>query len=76
MKSELFVFLFVMWILIVMGGGILVLILDSIHVSEFGDLNLLVSSFIKVILAIILIVAWIFILSRIKNLIFTKEIKF
>ncbi|QMU54323.1 MAG: hypothetical protein GKS07_05085 [Nitrosopumilus sp.] len=74
MKSNLFVFLFAMWVLILLGGGIVVVILGPIYVSEFGELNWLVASVIKATVAIILVVAWIFILSKVKNLIFKKEI--
>jgi hypothetical protein len=59
-----------MWLLILLGGGIVVVILGPISVSEFGELNLFVASVIKATVAIILVVAWIFILSKIKNLIF------
>ena len=75
MKLGLFGFLFTMWLLILLGGGIVVVILGPISVSEFGDLNWFVASTIKATVAIILVVAWIFILSKIKNLIFKKEIK-
>ena len=75
MKSGLFGFLFAMWLLILLGGGIVVIILGPMTVSEFGDFNWLVASVIKAAVAIVLVVAWIFILSKIKNLIFKKEIK-
>ncbi len=75
MKLGLFGFLFVMWLLILVGGGIVVVILGPISVSEFGNLNWFVASSIKATLAIILVIAWIYILSKIKNLIFNKEIK-
>ena len=75
MKLGLFGFLFTMWLLILLGGGIVVVILGPISVSEFGDLNWFVASTIKATVAIILVVTWIFILSKIKNLIFKKEIK-
>jgi hypothetical protein len=64
-----------MWLLILLGGGIVVVILGPISVSEFGEFNWFVASVIKATVAIILVVAWIFILSKIKNLIFKKEIK-
>jgi acyl CoA:acetate/3-ketoacid CoA transferase beta subunit len=75
LKSSLFGFLFAMWLLILLGGGILVMILGPISVSEFGELNWLVGSVIQATMAIILVAAWIFILSKIKNLIFKNEIK-
>lgn len=76
MKSNLFGFLFAMWVLIVVGGGIVVILLGPISVSGFGDLDWFVSSVIKAIVAILLVIMWILILSKLKNMIFRKEIKF
>ena len=75
MKSGLFGFLLAMWVLMLVGGGIIVTILGPISISGFGDLNSFIASTIKSTVAIILVVAWILILSKIKNLIFKKEIK-
>ncbi len=75
MKSGLFGFLFAMWILILVGGGIVVTILGPISISGFGELDRFIGSVIKAIVAIILVVIWILILSKVKNLIFKKEIK-
>ena len=75
MKSGLFGFLFAMWILILLGGGIVVTLLGPISISGFGDLNWFIASVIKATIAIILVVIWILILSKLKNLIFKKEIK-
>ena len=75
MKSDLFGFLFAMWILIIVGGGIIVTFLGPISISEFGDLNWFISSVIKAIIAIILVIVWILTLLKLKNMIFRKEIK-
>ncbi len=75
MKSDLFVFLFGMWILILVGGGIAVTILGSFSISGFGELDWFIGSVIKAIVAIILVVIWIIILSKLKNWIFRKEVK-
>ena len=75
MKFDLFGFLFAMWILILLGGGILVTILGPISVTGFDQSNMFVSSIIKAIIAIVLVVIWILILSKLKNWIFRKEIK-
>jgi len=75
MKYDLYGFLFAMWILILLGGGILVTILGPISISGFGQFDMFVGSIIKAIIAIILVVIWIFILSKLKNWIFRKEIK-
>lgn len=76
MKSGLFGFLFAMWLLILVGSGIVVTILGPISVSGFGEFDMFIGSVIKAIIAIILVVIWILILSKLKNLIFKKEIKF
>ena len=75
MKSGLFTFLFVMWGLIIVGGGIVVTILGPISISGFGEFDWLIASVIKAVIAIVLVVIWILILSKIKNWIFKKEIK-
>ena len=75
MKSGLFAFLFVMWGLIIFGGGILVMILGPISISGFGELDWFIASVIKAVIALVLVVIWILILSKIKNWIFKKEIK-
>jgi len=64
-----------MWILILVGGGIIVTILGPFSVSGFGELDWFIGSVIKAVIAISLVVLWIFILSKLKNWIFRKEIK-
>ena len=74
MKSGLFGFLFAMWVLILLGGGIVVILLGPISIFGFGDLNWFIASVIKAVIAITLVIIWILILSKLKNLIFKKEI--
>ena len=76
MKSGLYGFLFAMWILIIIGGGIMVVLLGPFSIQQFGDFHWIISSGIKVIIALILVVIWILILSKLKNWIFKKELKF
>lgn len=64
-----------MWGLILVGGGIAVSILGPFSISGFGEFDLFVTSTIKAIIAIILVILWIYILSKLKNWIFKKEIK-
>ncbi len=75
MKSGLFTFLFAMWGLIIIGGGIIVTVLGPISISGFGEFDWFVASVIKAVIAITLVIIWILILSKIKNRIFKKEIK-
>jgi len=44
LKSGLYGFLFGMWILILVGGGIVVTILGPISISGFGELNWFIGS--------------------------------
>jgi len=75
LKIGLFGFLFAMWALIIAGGGILVTILGPFSISGYGDFDLLLTSILKAIIAIILVVVWVLVLSKLKNWIFKKEIK-
>ena len=76
MKSGLFGFLFAMWILILLGGGIMVIILGPFTIQQLGEFNWIIASGIKVTIALVLVVAWILILLKLKNWIFRKELKF
>ena len=75
MNSSIFVFIFAMWLLLLAGGGILVTVLGPISISGFGDFDSILSSGIKAIIAIILVISWVFVLSKIKNWIFQKQIR-
>ena len=76
MKSGLYGFLFAMWGLIIIGGGIMVVLLGPFTIQQFGDFHWILTSGTKVAIALGLIVMWILILSKLKNYIFKKELKF
>ena len=76
MKSRLYGFLFAMWGLIIIGGGIMVVLLGPFSIQQFGDFHWIISSGVKVTISLILVVIWILILSKLKNYIFKKELKF
>ena len=59
----------------ILGGGIAVAILGPITISGYGDFDMILTSGVKAIAAIVMVVAWIFILSKIKNWIFQKQLK-
>ena len=65
-----------MWILIIIGGAIVILVLGPISISKYGEFNSFFGSVIQGTIAIILVVIWILILSALKNWIFKKELKF
>jgi len=75
-NGDLFGFLFGMWILIILGGGIVVIILGPISLSGYGDLDYILTSGLKAVVAIGLVVLWIVILSKMKNQIFRKKFNF
>tara|TARA_B110000014_G_scaffold100787_1_gene69233 strand:- start:107 stop:304 length:198 start_codon:yes stop_codon:yes gene_type:complete len=64
-----------MWVLILVGGGFLVLFIGPISFVGTTDINPMLNSIIKVIIALILIFFWVLILTKIKNWIFQKQIK-
>ena len=74
MKSSLYGFLFAMWTLIIIGGGIMVVLLGPFTIQQFGDFHWIIASGIKVAIALVLVVIWILILSKVKNWIFKKEL--
>jgi hypothetical protein len=76
LKSGLYGFLFGMWGLIIIGGGIMVVLLGPFSIQQFGDFHWIITSGIKVTISLILVVIWILILSKLKNYIFKKELKF
>ena len=71
----IFLFIFVMWVLIILGGGLLISIIAPLTINGYGKFDLILDSGVKALIAMILVVAWIFILSKIKNWIFHKQIK-
>ena len=75
MSLAIFSFIFVMWILIIFGGGLMVLFVGPLSFSDDGDLNPLVNSGFKVLIAMILIFIWVLALLKIKNWIFRKIVK-
>ena len=74
MKSGLYGFLFAMWVLIIIGGGIMVVLLGPFTIQQFGEFHWIIASGIKVTIALILVVIWILILSKLKNWIFKTEL--
>jgi hypothetical protein len=73
-ETPIFFYMFAMWLLIIAGGGLLVLIIAHISIQGFGKLDSLIDSIIKAGIAIMLVVLWILIMSKIKNWIFHKQI--
>jgi len=74
LKFGLYGFLFGMWILIILGGGIMVGLLGPFSLQNFGNFHWILTSGIKSTVAIVLVIIWILILSKLKNWIFKKEL--
>ena len=74
--GQLFGFVFLMWVLMLIGGGIAVIILGPITISGYGEFDSLVSSIIKGAIAIGLSVIWVLVLNKLKNLIFKKTFNY
>ncbi|MEC7711534.1 MAG: hypothetical protein VX587_04435 [Thermoproteota archaeon] len=72
MSITIFSFIFTMWVLIIIGGGLMVLFVGPLSFSGYGELDPLVNSGAKVVIAMILIFIWVFALLKIKNWIFRK----
>lgn len=75
MKGSLFIFIFAMWILILIGGEIAVVVLGPLSITGFGEFDQLLSSGVKAIIALAMVILWIYVLSKMKNWIFKKKIK-
>ena len=72
MSLPIFSFIFAMWILIIIGGGLMVLFVGPLTFSGDGDLDPIIYSGAKVLIAMILIFIWVYALLKIKNWIFRK----
>ena len=72
MSIPIFSFIFVMWVLIIIGGGLMVVFIGPLSFSGDTNLDPLINSGAKVLIAMILIFIWIVALLKIKNWIFRK----
>ena len=73
MTMKIYSFIFVMWILMLIGGGLVVIFVGPL---SFGiDVDPIITSGVKVLLALFLIFIWIFTLTKVKNWIFKSQIK-
>ena len=72
MSLPLFSFIFAMWVLIIIGGGLMVVFIGPLSFSGDVQLDPLINSGAKVLIAMILIFIWVLALLKIKNWIFRK----
>ena len=73
MTMKIYSFIFAMWVLILIGGGLVVVFVGPLTFST--DVEPMITSGVKVLLALFLIFIWVFILTKIKNWIFKTEVK-
>jgi hypothetical protein len=71
--KSIFFYIFVMWTLIIGGGGLLVSIIAPLSIRGFGAFDHILDSIVKAAIAMILVVLWVLLMSKIKNWIFQKE---
>ncbi|HXG13760.1 MAG TPA: hypothetical protein VNK25_01355 [Candidatus Nitrosotenuis sp.] len=75
-QSMIYLFIGMMWALILVGGGILVVLVSKITIEGYGEeLDFFIASVIKAVIAIVLVVFWVLVLTKLKNKIFQKQIK-
>ena len=75
MDVKIYSFIFTMWILMLIGGGLMVLVIGPFSLGSIGDVDPIIVSGVKVGIALILIFIWVFALTKIKNWIFKSQVK-
>ena len=75
MNVKIYSFIFTMWILILVGGGLITLIIGPFSLGSIDGIDPIILSGIKVGIALVLIFVWIFILTKVKNWIFKSQVK-
>jgi len=73
MVIKIYSFIFVMWILMLIGGGLVVVFVGPFTLAP--DIDPIITSGVKVIITLFLIFIWIFTLTKIKNWIFKSQVK-
>ena len=75
MNVKIYSFIFAMWILMLIGGGLMVLVIGPFSLGSIGDIDPIIISGIKVGIALVLIFIWVFTLTKVKNWIFKSQVK-
>ena len=75
MDVKIYSFIFTMWILMLVGGGLITLIIGPLSLGSIEGIDPIILSGIKVGIALVLIFVWIFILTKVKNWIFKSQVK-
>ena len=75
MDVKIYSFIFTMWILMLIGGGLMVLVIGPFSLGSIEYIDPIILSGIKVGIALVLIFIWVFALTKIKNWIFKSQVK-
>ena len=75
MDVKIYSFIFTMWILMLIGGGLMVLVIGPFSLGSIEDIDPIILSGVKVGIALVLIFIWVFTLTKIKNWIFKSQVK-
>ena len=75
MAMKIYSFIFVMWVLILIGGGLMTLVIGPFSLGNITNTDPIILSGIKVGIALILIFIWVLILTKVKNWIFKSQVK-
>ena len=73
MAIKIYSFILVMWILMLVGGGLVVIFVGPFTLAP--DIDPIITSGIKVLIALFLIFIWLFTLTKVKNWIFKSQVK-
>ena len=73
MTVQIYGFIFAMWVLMLIGGGLMISFVAPISFDE--DIDPIITSGTKVFLALLLIFIWVYTLTKVKNWIFSSQIK-
>ena len=75
MNVKIYSFIFIMWVLMLIGGGLMTLVIGPFSLGSIANINPIILSGIKVGIALILIFIWVLILTKVKNWIFKSQLK-
>ncbi len=73
MAAQIYGFIFAMWILMLIGGGLMISFVAPISFAE--DIDPIITSGTKVFIALFLIFIWVYTLTKVKNWIFRSQMK-
>ena len=73
MNVQIYSFIFAMWVLMLIGGGLVVIFVGPFTLAP--DIDPIITSGVKVIIALFLIFIWLFTLTKVKNWIFKSQVK-